>query len=169
LICPHCREPYDPPAHEKRAYYAEMGEDENVTFYHGIGCNLCGNTGYMRRTGVFEILPLSDEVRRLFLTGAPMSDIKAQALTEGMITMRRDGMLKVKAGITTPYEVLRNVFSIGSGQPSKSASNQRNCSDATQKDDTCPHCSYRISIEWEFCPACGHRLNAFDRKTVDAI
>lgn len=111
-ICPHCREPYQPSIEEQIAYDDEMGE-QPANFYHGAECNLCTNTGYLGRTGVFEVLPLSEEVRRLLLKGASADDIKAQALKQEMVTLRRDGMLKVKEGITTPHEVLRNVFSIG--------------------------------------------------------
>ncbi|MCJ7619674.1 MAG: type II secretion system protein GspE, partial [Anaerolineae bacterium] len=59
------------------------------------------------------VLVLSEEIRRLLLRGAGASEVKAQALKEGMIPMRRDGMMKVKEGITTPYEVIRNVYSLG--------------------------------------------------------
>jgi type II secretory ATPase GspE/PulE/Tfp pilus assembly ATPase PilB-like protein len=111
-ICPHCSEPYQPSPEELAAYEAEMGP-KHVSFLHGAGCNLCSGTGYLRRTGVFEVLPLSEESRRLLLKGVSGGEIKAQALMEGMIPIRRDGMLKVRDGITTPQEVLRNVFSIG--------------------------------------------------------
>jgi type II secretory ATPase GspE/PulE/Tfp pilus assembly ATPase PilB-like protein len=57
-------------------------------------------------------MPLSEEVRRLLLKGAGSADIKAQALSEGMTTMRRSAMLKVQQGVTTPLEVIRNVYSI---------------------------------------------------------
>jgi len=56
---------------------------------------------------------MSEEMRRLILKGASADVIKRQAIKEGMVTMWRDGMLKVKEGMTTPYEVLRNVFVIG--------------------------------------------------------
>jgi general secretion pathway protein E len=63
--------------------------------------------------GVYEILVMSEEIRRLVLKGASTDTIKAQAVREGMATMWRDGMLKVKEGLTTPSEVMRNVFVIG--------------------------------------------------------
>jgi len=89
-----------------------MGE-EQTEFVYGRGCNACSNTGYLGRTAVFEILPISEEIRRMVLTGASAGDINTQAMKEGMASMWRDGMLKVKDGITTPCEVLRNIFSIG--------------------------------------------------------
>ena len=111
-VCPHCRRTSRAPIEGQLAYQKEMGE-EQTEFIYGRGCNSCANTGYMGRTAVFEILPISEEVRRMLLTGASAAQIRAQAQKEGMVSMWRDGMLKVKAGITTPCEVLRNVFSIG--------------------------------------------------------
>jgi general secretion pathway protein E len=93
-------------------YEKEMGEKRNK-FYYGTGCNFCALTGYHGRMGVYEILVMSEEIRRLVLKGASADEIKAQAMKEGMVPMWSDGMLKVKEGLTTPYEVLRNVFVIG--------------------------------------------------------
>lgn len=111
-VCPYCRVLSEPKAEEKIAYQEEMKEVPNH-FYYGMGCNFCAETGYLGRTGVFEVLSITEEIRRLILTGASSDEIRAQAIKEGMVTMRHDGMIKVKQGITTPYEVLRNVFSIG--------------------------------------------------------
>jgi general secretion pathway protein E len=111
-ICHHCREVYLPSTEEQSAYQDEVGQ-ENTIFYKGTGCNFCAGTGYLMRTGVFEVLLLSNEIRRLLLNGAGAGDIKAQALEEGMTSLRHAGMLNVKQGITTIYEVERNFFSIG--------------------------------------------------------
>jgi type II secretory ATPase GspE/PulE/Tfp pilus assembly ATPase PilB-like protein len=59
-----------------------------------------------------ELLTVSDEIKRLLLSNASTAELRAKALKEGMVPMRHDGMLKVKAGITTPDEILRNVFSL---------------------------------------------------------
>ncbi|MBA7675181.1 hypothetical protein ES703_83411 [subsurface metagenome] len=56
---------------------------------------------------------MSESIRRMILAGADSDDVRAQANKEGMVSLWHDGMVKVKAGITTPYEVIRNVFSIG--------------------------------------------------------
>jgi general secretion pathway protein E len=111
-VCPHCRVLREVPEEERVAYEKEMGESQ-AKFYHGTGCNFCAMTGYYGRMGVYEILVMSEEIRRLVLRGASTDEIKAQAVKEGMVTMWRDGMLKVQAGLTTPREVLRNVFVIG--------------------------------------------------------
>ena len=111
-VCPYCRRPTQAPAELQFAYCEEMGE-ERTEFLYGSGCNSCANTGYQGRTAVFEILAMSDEIRRMLITGASAAQIRAQAKKEGMVSMWRAGMLKVKEGITTPDEVLRNVSSIG--------------------------------------------------------
>jgi general secretion pathway protein E len=111
-VCPHCRALREVPEEECMAYERETGE-KRTRFYHGTGCNYCALTGYHGRMGVYEIMMISEEIRRLVLKGASADVIKAQAIKEGMTTMWRDGMLKVQAGHTTPREVLRNVFAIG--------------------------------------------------------
>jgi len=110
-VCPHCRSLSEPPVEEQLAYEEEIGERPEQ-FYYGAGCNFCAQTGYLGRTAVFEVLVLSEELRRLLLRGASSGKMRARAISEGMITMRRDGMLKVRQGITTPYEVIRSTFSI---------------------------------------------------------
>ena len=109
--CPHCGTLSKASPEEQLAYEDELGERQSE-FYCGAGCNFCANTGYLGRTGVFEVLVLSEELRHMLLTGASSSELKARALSEGMVTTRRDGMLKVQQGITTPSEIVRNVFSI---------------------------------------------------------
>jgi general secretion pathway protein E len=110
-VCSHCRALADVPEDERSAYAEEMGERPDKLYY-GSGCNFCAGTGYAGRTGVYEVMMLSEEIRHLLLKGASSGDIKAQAVNEGMITMRRAAMLKVREGVTTPHEVIRNVFSI---------------------------------------------------------
>jgi len=111
-VCPHCQYLSSVPVEEQLAYSRELGE-ERTEFVYGSGCNSCSNTGYLGRTAVFEILRMSDEIRSMLVTGAGATQIRAQAQKEGMVTMWRDSMLKVKEGITTPSEVMRNIFSIG--------------------------------------------------------
>jgi general secretion pathway protein E len=110
-ICTNCRTAYSPTEEELAAFNKEMG-NEPSTFYHGTGCNLCANTGFRGRTGIFEFLIMSDPIRKMLRSNASSGDIKEQAITEGMVTMKQDGMKKVKDGITTISEVIRSVFSI---------------------------------------------------------
>jgi len=110
-ICPHCRTLYERPAEEQIAYEKELGE-KRTKFYYGAGCNFCADTGYLGRIGVFEILLMSDRIRQMLISNAAAPAIREQAIKEGMVPMLRDGMLKVKEGITTPLEVLHNIFSL---------------------------------------------------------
>jgi general secretion pathway protein E len=110
-ICPNCRAPYQPPEDELVAFNKEL-ENQAVTFYHGMGCNLCANTGYRGRIGIFEFLVMSEAIRKMLRSHAGAGEIRTQAIAEGMVTMKQDGMLKVKEGITSISEVMRSVFSI---------------------------------------------------------
>jgi len=111
-ICPHCREAYEPAPEELAAYKEEMTELPEK-FYRGTGCNLCGNTGFMGQCGVYELMTLSEKVKQMFIENAAASQIRTQAIEDGMETLKHDAMLKVKEGITTIPEVLRNVYSSG--------------------------------------------------------
>ena len=110
-ICSHCQALSQPSVEEQTIYEEEM-KQQPPKFYVGTGCNLCANTGYRGRTALFELLPISEEIRNMLLSNASAGEIKAQALKEGMVSMKHDGMLKVKGGITSMSEVLRSVFSI---------------------------------------------------------
>ncbi|MFQ6131894.1 MAG: GspE/PulE family protein [Armatimonadota bacterium] len=106
-VCPHCKEPFDPPEDLMR----RLGvEDARGIFYKGPGCEKCRHTGYYGRIGVFEVLPVTEAVRQAILREAPASDIRRIAVSEGMQTMRDDGLAKAKAGITALEEVLRAVY-----------------------------------------------------------
>ncbi len=111
-VCPNCAASSEAPLVEQAAYARETGE-ERTEFMSGTGCKMCTYTGYLGRTGIFEILTMSDEIKRLIVTGASSADIRNKAIEEGMMTLAKDGMIKAGAGITTPYEVLRNAYSIG--------------------------------------------------------
>ena len=93
------------------AYEREMGE-KRTKFLYAAGCATCAYTGYLGRTGIFEILAMSDNIRRMLIKGLGSSDIREQAIKEGMETMMHDGMLKVKEGVTTPSEILRSAYSV---------------------------------------------------------
>ncbi|MFH1646712.1 MAG: type II/IV secretion system protein, partial [Chloroflexota bacterium] len=110
-ICPNCRVAYQPPEEELQAFAEEL-EQKTATFYHGMGCNLCANTGYRGRIGIFELMVMSEAIRMMLRTNANAGEIRAQAVSEGMMTMKHDGMMKVKQGITSISEVMRSVFSI---------------------------------------------------------
>jgi general secretion pathway protein E len=109
-ICPDCSHPIEAPLVERIAYQREMGE-EKAEFLYGTGCATCAYTGYVGRTGIFEILLMSDGIRALVTNQANSSEIRSLAFKEGMRSMMSDGMRKVQSGITTPSEVLRSAYS----------------------------------------------------------
>jgi len=111
-VCPYCKALRQPSLEEVMAYQEEIGEAQS-SFYYGEGCNFCSQTGYLGRTGIFEVLMMNEDLRRSLMKGANAHELKEQAIKGGMVPMWRDGMLKVKAGLTTPYEVMRNAFSLG--------------------------------------------------------
>jgi type II secretory ATPase GspE/PulE/Tfp pilus assembly ATPase PilB-like protein len=111
-ICPNCRAAFTPTIQEKEFYSREMNQ-EITTVYKGAGCHLCANTGYRGRTGIFEMLAISDGIKKLLVNNAGISEIKELAVLEGMMTMKRDGLIKVREGITTLDEVAHSIFGIG--------------------------------------------------------
>ncbi len=108
-VCTHCKIQKEVEPAERQAYFVETAEEE-TTFASGRGCNFCGFTGFLGRTGVFEVLPVSEATRKLVASGASGHDIRQQAMSEGVSPLRRTGMIKVKAGVTTVNEVLSRVF-----------------------------------------------------------
>jgi type IV pilus assembly protein PilB len=75
--------------------------------FKGRGCGACNGTGYKGRVGLYEVMEISEGIRDLIMVGATSVEIKRRALEEGMLTLRLSGVEKIKAGITTVEEVLR--------------------------------------------------------------
>ena len=127
-ICPHCKEAYKPPKEALRRLGLQPSDDEETVFYHGGSCNRCRGTGYKGRTGIFELMVVSDAIRELVLRGASVAEIRAQAVTEGMRPLREDGVLKALEGQTTADELFRVVFVEG-GTPAPSPPTPRGDND----------------------------------------
>ena len=106
-ICSNCKVQTTYPPEVLRA--ASIPEEmlEEITFYKGEGCDACGGSGYSGRQGLYEVMRISRTLRRMVLQAASADDLKTQAIEEGMLTLRDDGLLKVKRGITTLDEVLK--------------------------------------------------------------
>ena len=112
-ICPHCRISYKPDAAELAVFQSEIGEKPEILYHRGSGCNLCANTGYQGRTGIFEVMLMSDTIRKMMIANVNAVDIENQAIKEGLITMKKDGLRKVMKGLIPLEEVLRSVFTVG--------------------------------------------------------
>ena len=110
-VCSYCKTITSVSPAEGAAYQNEMGEVRN-DFFVGRGCNMCARSGHLGRVGVFEVLAVNDDIRALVNRGAATQEIRAEAVRGGMISLRRDGMLKARDGITTPAEVIRNIFTL---------------------------------------------------------
>jgi type IV pilus assembly protein PilB len=83
---------------------------KEIVSFRGEGCEFCNKTGYKGRVALYEVMPIKDEIKELILQGASVFDIKKQAIASGMKTLRRSGLLKVKAGLTSLEEVVENTF-----------------------------------------------------------
>ena len=110
VVCRNCKASYKP----ERRVLEELGvpEDEHghVHFARGAGCPICSGRGYRGRTGVFEVLRMSDQIKRMVLDKASTLEIREQALQEGMQPMQQTGLRKVMDGTTTPEEVMRVIY-----------------------------------------------------------
>lgn len=111
-ICPHCKESYVPPVQLIEEIKSELGKifpkvEGEIKLYKGKGCDECGGAGYLGRVGIFEVLPVSENIAMLVLEHPDSASIEKQAVAEGMITMKQDGYLKVLQGATTIEEVIR--------------------------------------------------------------
>jgi len=102
-ICPECKEPFRP----EESTLEDLGLPKDQVFYHGRGCEACMQSGYRGRTGIFELLVMDNDIRRLLTSGADSVKMKDMAVRNGMATLFEDGLLKVKNGMTTLNEVLR--------------------------------------------------------------
>ncbi len=109
-ICAKCKEAYRPPREAVRRLSEELAEVEDLVLYRGAGCEYCRQTGYKGRTGVYELLVVTDRIRELVVRRASANEIREAARAEGFRTMRDDGIRKVLEGVTTIEEILRVVY-----------------------------------------------------------
>jgi type IV pilus assembly protein PilB len=109
-ICTECREPVR--VHPQLLIDVGVPPDEVKSFptYKGKGCAICSGTGYKGRLGVYEVMPMKEELKELILARASASEIKKEAIRLGMKTLRQSGIHKIRAGITTIEEVLRSTI-----------------------------------------------------------
>ena len=114
MVCKNCAEEYQVRASELRVLgYEPRDRDEMVTLRRGRGCEACRHTGFKGRSGIFELMTVNDEIAELIVRRAPLADIREAAKANGMKELREDGLDKILAGVTTPEEVKKVVFTAG--------------------------------------------------------
>jgi type IV pilus assembly protein PilB len=106
-ICANCKVELEVPEQALIDAGYSPEEAKKTKIYHGKGCSTCNKGGYKGRTGLYEVMEINDELRELILVGASALELKKKAIEQGMITLRRSGLIKVAAGLTTMEEVLR--------------------------------------------------------------
>jgi type IV pilus assembly protein PilB len=106
-ICKDCKAEHKYTDVELNALGTNLDTLRQIKFMKGTGCETCSGTGYKGRAGLYEVMALSPELRRMILRGASVADIQAQAVVDGMLTLRMDGMKKIERGVTTLEEVVK--------------------------------------------------------------
>ena len=105
-ICSNCKHQVQIPSETLQMLGFADNEIKDLKVYEGTGCSECNNTGYSGRTGIFEVMPMTSTIERMIVSGASSAEIRQQAITEGMLTLRIAALEKLKKGITTIGEVL---------------------------------------------------------------
>ncbi len=110
-ICRSCMAPHGP-TDEELAFYEAAGGPPKDVFWAGRGCNFCAGTGYLDRIGVFELLRITPEIKRLIVGWATQDELRRLAVSQGMRTLRDDGIALVAEDVTTISEVIRGIYSL---------------------------------------------------------
>ena len=139
-LCVNCRRQYTPPPETLRLLNIPETDAAAIPFYKSVGCDQCNHTGYRGRIGIYEVMRVSDKLRRLISSKAPEEQIRDAAVAGGMITLGEDGLAKVKSGVTTPEELLRVVTEV------------------REMRTLCPGCGSAVGLDFMACPQCGKRL-----------
>ena len=160
-LCVHCRRQYTPPPDVLRLLTVSEAEAASIPFYKSVGCDQCNHTGYRGRIGIYEVMHITDKMRRLIASRAPEDQIREAALGGGMITLGEDGLAKVKSGTTTPEELLRVVTEVRemrtlcSGCGAAVGVDFLACPQCGKRlSGGCPHCGRALQPGWHFCPYC---------------
>jgi type IV pilus assembly protein PilB len=106
-ICKDCKGVHQYTDVELQSLGTDLEKLRSLQFMKGSGCETCSGTGYKGRAGLYEVMALTPELRRLILRGASVAELQDQAVADGMLTLRMDGMKKVERGVTTLEEVVK--------------------------------------------------------------
>jgi len=135
-----CRRQYTPEADVLRALNITESDAASLPFYKAAGCEQCHHTGYRGRIGIYEVMRITDRLRRMIAQRASEDAVREVAQGSGMITLGEDALAKVKSGVTTPEELLRVVTEV------------------REIRSACPGCGAAVAIDFLACPSCGRRL-----------
>jgi type IV pilus assembly protein PilB len=110
-VCQNCKQPIELPDEVLRELQMTHEDAVGATIIKGEGCIDCNGTGYRGRQGVYEVMPITPKLREMILDRSSAGDIKKTAIGEGMLTLRRDALEKLKRGLTSVEEVLKETAS----------------------------------------------------------
>jgi len=160
-LCVHCRRQYTPPADVLRSLGIADVDAAAIPFYKSVGCDQCNHTGYRGRIGIYEVMRVTDKLRRLIAARTTEDQIREAAVAGGMITLGEDGLSKVKSGVTTPEELLRVVTEVREmrtlcgGCGAAVGVDFNACPQCGKRlGGGCPHCGRALQPGWNFCPYC---------------
>ncbi len=139
-LCVSCRRQYTPEAETLRSLSIAEADAAQFVFYKATGCEECNHTGYRGRIALYEVMRVSEKVRRLISQKGGEDMVRDAAVEAGMITLGEDGLAKVKAGVTTAEELLRVVTEV------------------REMRTLCPGCGGTVALEFIACPHCKQRL-----------
>ena len=109
-ICTACKEPTSVPEQALVDIGFSEQEAKTVKLFKGQGCDVCNNTGYKGRVGLFEVMVVDDDMRELILSGASSYDLRQKAIQNGMMSLRESGLQKIRDGMSTLEEVARETL-----------------------------------------------------------
>jgi uncharacterized OB-fold protein len=140
-LCPSCRRQYTPEADTLRALNIPEEAAAQFAFFRTVGCEECNHTGYRGRIAIYEVMRVTDKVRRMIAQRAGEDMVRDAAVSAGMITLGEDGLAKVKSGVTTAEELLRVVTEV------------------REMRTLCASCGGAVAVDFMACPHCGNRLH----------
>jgi hypothetical protein len=170
VICPFCKEEYQPSEDSFGGLALTTTQAREHTFHRGRGCSKCGETGYKGRTGIYEMLVLSRKIREAIANEASENQIRQIAVAEGMTTLHKAGVQVLLSGVTTVEEVMRAIQAdddFGTLCPDCGAilgSGFIACPDCGKRlIETCQACSNAVDADWSYCPYCANGMPRHDQ------